>query len=97
MKTPNKNSERLVTKVFQDVFDKYDLMNDIMSMGVHRFWKKKFIDWLNPQENTILVEKFSKNHWLKIHSWQRRKRLVEAANMGMGGRLGGRVVETFSL
>jgi demethylmenaquinone methyltransferase / 2-methoxy-6-polyprenyl-1,4-benzoquinol methylase len=56
MKTPNKNSERLVTKVFQDVFDKYDLMNDIMSMGVHRFWKKKFIDWLNPQENTILVD-----------------------------------------
>ncbi len=56
MKTQDKNNERLVTKVFQDVFDKYDLMNDLMSLGIHRLWKKKFIDWLNPQENTILVD-----------------------------------------
>ena len=40
MKTHQKNSERIVTKVFQDVFDKYDLMNDLMSLGIHRFGKK---------------------------------------------------------
>ena len=56
MKTSHKNSERLVTKVFQDVFDKYDLMNDLMSFGTHRIWKKKFINWLNPQKNTILLD-----------------------------------------
>jgi len=56
MKTHHKNSERLVTKVFQDIFDKYDLMNDLMSLGVHRLWKKNFINWLNPQENTILTD-----------------------------------------
>ena len=56
MKTNQKKSERLVTKIFQDVFDKYDLMNDIMSLGVHRLWKKNFINWLNPQENTILID-----------------------------------------
>ena len=56
MKTHHKNSERLVTKVFQDIFDKYDLMNDLMSLGVHRLWKKNFINWLNPQENTILID-----------------------------------------
>ena len=56
MKTHHKNSERLVTKVFQDVFNKYDLMNDLMSLGVHRLWKKNFINWLNPQENTILID-----------------------------------------
>ena len=56
MKTNQKNSGRLVTKIFQDVFDKYDLMNDLMSLGVHRFWKKNFINWLNPQKNTILVD-----------------------------------------
>ena len=56
MKTNQKNSERLVTKIFQDVFDKYDLMNDLMSLGVHRLWKKKFINWLNPQENTTLID-----------------------------------------
>ena len=56
MKTHHKNNERLVTKIFQDVFDKYDLMNDLMSLGVHRLWKKKFINWLNPQENTTLID-----------------------------------------
>jgi len=56
MKTHHKNSERLVTKIFQDVFDKYDLMNDLMSLGIHRLWKKNFINWLNPQKNTTLVD-----------------------------------------
>ena len=56
MKTHHKNSERLVTKVFQDVFDKYDLMNDLMSLGIHRLWKKKFIHYLNPQKNTTLID-----------------------------------------
>jgi len=56
MKTNQKNSERLVTKIFEDVFDKYDLMNDLMSLGIHRLWKKNFINWLNPQKNTILVD-----------------------------------------
>ena len=56
MKTYHKNNERLVTKVFQDVFDKYDLMNDLMSLGIHRLWKKNFIDWLNPQKNTKLID-----------------------------------------
>ena len=56
MKTNHKNNERLVAKVFQDVFDKYDLMNDLMSLGVHRIWKKEFINWLNPQKGTNLVD-----------------------------------------
>jgi len=56
MKTHHKNSERLVNKVFQDVFDKYDLMNDLMSLGIHRLWKKDFIHWLNPQKNTRLID-----------------------------------------
>ena len=56
MKTDQKNSERFVSKVFQDVFDKYDLMNDLMSLGVHRLWKKQFINWLNPQKNTMLLD-----------------------------------------
>jgi len=56
MKTYEKNNERYVSKVFRDVFDKYDLMNDAMSLGIHRLWKKKFIDWLNPQENTKLID-----------------------------------------
>ena len=56
MKTYHKNNERLVTTVFQDVFEKYDLMNDLMSFGIHRLWKKNFINWLNPQKNTKLID-----------------------------------------
>ncbi len=56
MKSYHKNKGRFITKVFQDVFDKYDLMNDLMSLGVHRLWKKNFINWLNPQKNTILID-----------------------------------------
>jgi len=56
MKSYHSNKGRVITKVFQDVFDKYDLMNDLMSLGVHRLWKKNFINWLNPQENTILID-----------------------------------------
>ena len=56
MKTYHRNDERLVTKVFQDVFGKYDLMNDLISLGIHRLWKKNFIHWLNPQKNTKLID-----------------------------------------
>jgi len=56
MKTYHRNNERFVTKIFQDIFDKYDLMNDLMSLGVHRLWKKNFIHWLNPQKNTTLID-----------------------------------------
>ena len=56
MKTQHKNGERLVTKVFKDVFAEYDLMNDLMSLGIHRLWKKNFMSWLNPQKNTILID-----------------------------------------
>jgi len=56
MKNHHKNSERLVSKVFRDVFDKYDLMNDLMSLGIHRLWKKEFIYCLNPQKNTKLID-----------------------------------------
>ena len=50
MKSYYKNNTHNVTKVFQDVFDKYDLMNDIMSLGIHRLWKNDFINWLNPKK-----------------------------------------------
>ena len=56
MKTYHKSNKKLVSKVFQDVFDKYDLMNDLMSLGVHRLWKQNFIYWLNPQKNTKLID-----------------------------------------
>ena len=31
-------------------------MNDLMSLGIHRLWKEKFINWMNPQPNTKLID-----------------------------------------
>ena len=56
MQTYRNNKEKVVSKVFEDVFEKYDIMNDLMSLGIHRLWKKKFIDWLNPSKNTKLID-----------------------------------------
>ena len=56
MKNIKQSEIDLVAKVFSDVFDKYDLMNDIMSLGVHRIWKKNMIDWMNPQKGSCLID-----------------------------------------
>ena len=56
MQTHHDNKKKIVAKVFNEVFDKYDLMNDLMSLGIHRLWKKTFINWLNPQKNTKLID-----------------------------------------
>ena len=56
MHTHLPNKKKVVKKVFKEVFHKYDFMNDIMSLGVHRLWKKTFINWLNPQINTKLID-----------------------------------------
>ena len=46
----------LVQKVFNKVVNKYDLMNDILSFGSHRLWKKQMINWLSPNKNTVLLD-----------------------------------------
>ena len=38
----------LVKKVFDNVYNQYDLMNDFMSLGVHRPWKRELIRQMNP-------------------------------------------------
>ena len=50
------NKEGLVENVFSKVYDKYDLMNDFMSLGIHRIWKKNLLSWMNPSSNKILAD-----------------------------------------
>ena len=40
----------LVNEVFSNVAENYDLMNDLMSGGMHRLWKEAFINWLAPSQ-----------------------------------------------
>ena len=56
MKIHNQDKTKLVNSVFDKVYKKYDFMNDVMSLGVHRLWKKNMIDWLNPQQNSKLID-----------------------------------------
>ena len=50
------NKKGLVNKVFDKVYDKYDLMNDLMSLGTHRIWKKDLIQWMKPTKGKRLVD-----------------------------------------
>ena len=46
---PEDQKEGLVAEVFSSVAARYDLMNDLMSAGVHRIWKDAMVEWLNPR------------------------------------------------
>ena len=50
------NKKGLVDSVFDQVYNKYDLMNDFMSLGVHRFWKKSLINMMNPSLDKKLID-----------------------------------------
>ncbi len=50
------NKKGLVKKVFDKVYDKYDLMNDFMSMGIHRLWKKDVINLMAPLPKKKLID-----------------------------------------
>lgn len=40
---PVHDKQKLVGAVFTSVADRYDVMNDLMSMGIHRLWKRRFV------------------------------------------------------
>ena len=56
MKSTIQDKAKLVNSVFSEVYNKYDLMNDVMSLGIHRIWKSKFIDWMNPSRKSSLID-----------------------------------------
>ena len=45
-----------VQGVFNSVASKYDVMNDVMSMGIHRVWKDAMMDWLAPRPGQHLLD-----------------------------------------
>ena len=45
-----------VQGVFSSVASKYDVMNDVMSMGIHRLWKDAMMDWLAPRPGQRLLD-----------------------------------------
>jgi len=55
-KVPKSTKTKLVQKVFSDVAKNYDLMNDLMSLGLHRLWKKELINMMNIQITDNIVD-----------------------------------------
>ena len=50
------NKKGLVENVFDQVYGQYDLMNDLMSFGIHRVWKKNLLNMMNPSSNQKLID-----------------------------------------
>lgn len=53
---PETEKARLVRAVFDSVAPRYDLMNDLMSAGIHRWWKAEMVAWLRPQPGQQLLD-----------------------------------------
>jgi demethylmenaquinone methyltransferase/2-methoxy-6-polyprenyl-1,4-benzoquinol methylase len=53
---PEAEKARRVHGVFASVASRYDLMNDAMSLGVHRLWKDATVDWLAPRPGMRLLD-----------------------------------------
>ena len=51
-----KDKSEKVQSVFSSVASKYDVMNDIMSLGIHRVWKDAMMDWLAPIGGQALLD-----------------------------------------
>ena len=53
---PIEKKNALVRDVFNSVAPNYDLMNDLMSFGIHRLWKSSLLDWLGPHPKKVLLD-----------------------------------------
>jgi len=53
---PEAEKAKKVQGVFTSVASKYDVMNDVMSLGVHRIWKEAMMDWLAPRPSQKLLD-----------------------------------------
>lgn len=53
-KVSQEEKEDLVQQVFSNVAPHYDIMNDLMSMGLHRLWKREFVNELYPLDGALL-------------------------------------------
>ncbi|MGR3634525.1 MAG: bifunctional demethylmenaquinone methyltransferase/2-methoxy-6-polyprenyl-1,4-benzoquinol methylase UbiE [Shimia sp.] len=53
---PESEKAGKVQGVFGSVASKYDVMNDVMSLGIHRIWKDAMMDWLAPRPGQKLLD-----------------------------------------
>ena len=56
LNVPKNKKTLLVNKLFGEVSENYDLMNDAMSLGVHRIWKNSLLDWMAPRQRHHMLD-----------------------------------------
>src|SRR6185312_14156730 len=55
-RVPEEEKAPLVRGVFDRVATRYDLMNDLMSAGIHRLWKADMVAWLKPRAGQRMID-----------------------------------------
>ena len=55
-KVNSKQKTKLVQNVFSSVAPNYDIMNDLMSLGMHRLWKRRFIEKIDIKKNDVVLD-----------------------------------------
>ena len=55
-KVNSKQKTKLVQNVFSSVAPNYDIMNDLMSFGMHRLWKKRFVEVIDVKKNDVILD-----------------------------------------
>ena len=75
--------KRRVRGVFESVARRYDLMNDLMSLGIHRLWKNELLDLLAPRPGEHLLDVAGGTGDVAFRAWDAmRKRAPDAPTSG---------------
>jgi demethylmenaquinone methyltransferase/2-methoxy-6-polyprenyl-1,4-benzoquinol methylase len=81
-RVPEGGKAPLVRQVFDSVAPRYDLMNDLMSGGIHRWWKTEMVAWLKPRPGQRLLDVAGGTGDIALRALPR---LVPHAEAGEGG------------
>jgi demethylmenaquinone methyltransferase / 2-methoxy-6-polyprenyl-1,4-benzoquinol methylase len=97
---PPDEKVRLVRSVFDSVASRYDLMNDLMSGGIHRLWKAAMVAWIRPRPGQRLIDVAGGTGDIALRALPRLAPegapgaggIGEEGSIGAGGVGGGRAV-----
>jgi demethylmenaquinone methyltransferase/2-methoxy-6-polyprenyl-1,4-benzoquinol methylase len=70
-RVPASEKQGMVRDVFDRVAGRYDVMNDLMSLGVHRLWKNALVDWLAPRPGQTILDMAGGTGDLAFRVWER--------------------------
>jgi demethylmenaquinone methyltransferase/2-methoxy-6-polyprenyl-1,4-benzoquinol methylase len=79
-KTTPETRTKLVREVFENVAPKYDVMNDIMSLGIHRLWKADFVRQVAPKADEAILDLAGGTGDIAFLMQKQRSRIMQPTN-----------------